>query len=87
MKRIVEEEFDAAFEEVDVIIAPSSAIPAPLLGESEVEVAGKKQALAANAGADESSHECEREPLHRTPVRIHRFGIAGRDAACRATLR
>ncbi len=45
MKRIVEEEFDAAFEEVDVIIAPSSAIPAPLLGESEVEVAGKKQAL------------------------------------------
>lgn len=45
MKRIVEEEFDAAFEEVDAIIAPSSAIPASLLGESEVEVVGKKQAL------------------------------------------
>lgn len=45
MKRIVEEEFDAAFEEVDAIIAPSSPIPAPLLGQSEVEVSGKKQAL------------------------------------------
>jgi aspartyl-tRNA(Asn)/glutamyl-tRNA(Gln) amidotransferase subunit A len=45
MKRIVEQEFDAAFEEVDAIIAPSSPIPAPLLGQTEVEVDGKKEGL------------------------------------------
>lgn len=45
MKRIVEEEFDAVFEEVDAIIAPSSPVPAPLMGQSEVMAGGKMQGL------------------------------------------
>jgi aspartyl-tRNA(Asn)/glutamyl-tRNA(Gln) amidotransferase subunit A len=45
MKRVVEEEFDAVLQEVDAIIAPSSAIPAPLHGQSEVNIGGKMQGL------------------------------------------
>jgi aspartyl-tRNA(Asn)/glutamyl-tRNA(Gln) amidotransferase subunit A len=43
IKRVVEVEFDNAFEHVDAIVAPASPIPAPLLGQSEIEIAGKIQ--------------------------------------------
>jgi aspartyl-tRNA(Asn)/glutamyl-tRNA(Gln) amidotransferase subunit A len=45
MKRVVEAEFDAAFEYVDAIVAPASPIPAPQLGQNEIEIAGKTQAV------------------------------------------
>lgn len=45
MKRLVEQEFDAVLERVDAIVAPSSPIPAPLHGQSEVNVDGTKQGL------------------------------------------
>ena len=38
-------EFDSAFERVDVILAPSSPIPAPHVGEEEVEIAGEKETM------------------------------------------
>jgi aspartyl-tRNA(Asn)/glutamyl-tRNA(Gln) amidotransferase subunit A len=45
MKHLVEEEFDAVLQGVDAIIAPSSPIPAPLHGQSEVNVDGTKHGL------------------------------------------
>jgi aspartyl-tRNA(Asn)/glutamyl-tRNA(Gln) amidotransferase subunit A len=45
MKRLVEEEFDTVLQGVDAIIAPSSPVPAPLHGQSDVIVDGKKQGL------------------------------------------
>ncbi len=42
-KRKVEEDFAAAFEKVDAIIAPTSPITAPLIGESEVPIAGQRE--------------------------------------------
>lgn len=44
-KRVVEAEFDAIFEQVDAILAPSSPIAAPALGQNEVEIAGKPQPI------------------------------------------
>lgn len=38
-------EFGAAFERVDVILAPSSPIPAPHVGKEEVETAGEKETM------------------------------------------
>lgn len=38
-------EFDAAFERVDVILAPASPIPAPHVGEEEIEIAGEKETM------------------------------------------
>jgi aspartyl-tRNA(Asn)/glutamyl-tRNA(Gln) amidotransferase subunit A len=46
-KRVVEAEFGNAFKDVDVIVAPASPIPAPLLGENEVEIAGGKYTVRA----------------------------------------
>ncbi|HTS12978.1 MAG TPA: amidase [Candidatus Limnocylindrales bacterium] len=40
-----EKDFQGAFERVDVILAPSSAIPAPLIGQAEVEIAGEKETV------------------------------------------
>ena len=42
-KRKVAEDFAAAFENVDVIIAPTSPIPAPPIGKSEVPIAGQRE--------------------------------------------
>ncbi len=42
-KREVEQDFASAFEKVDAIIAPTSPITAPLIGESEVHVAGQRE--------------------------------------------
>ena len=42
-KREMTEDFAAAFEKVDAIIAPTSPITAPLIGESEVHVAGQRE--------------------------------------------
>lgn len=38
-------EFDAAFERVDVILAPASPIPATHVGEEEIEIAGEKETM------------------------------------------
>jgi aspartyl-tRNA(Asn)/glutamyl-tRNA(Gln) amidotransferase subunit A len=42
-KRKVEEDFAAAFEKVDVIIAPTSPMPAPPIGKREVPIAGQRE--------------------------------------------
>jgi aspartyl-tRNA(Asn)/glutamyl-tRNA(Gln) amidotransferase subunit A len=42
-KREVEQDFASAFEKVDAIVAPTSPITAPLIGESEVHVAGQRE--------------------------------------------
>ncbi|HXJ17104.1 MAG TPA: amidase [Candidatus Polarisedimenticolia bacterium] len=42
-RREVEEDFAAAFERVDVIVAPTSPIPAPPIGTTEVRVAGERE--------------------------------------------
>ncbi len=46
-KALVEAEFDEAFEDVDVIVAPASPIPAPLIGENEIAIAGGKHTVRA----------------------------------------
>ena len=46
-KALVESEFDKAFEDVDVIVAPACPIPAPLIGENEIEIAGEKHTVRA----------------------------------------
>jgi aspartyl-tRNA(Asn)/glutamyl-tRNA(Gln) amidotransferase subunit A len=45
VKRSLEKDFDAAFEQVDAILAPASPIPAPRIGENEAEVNGKKDTV------------------------------------------
>ncbi|MBZ5694335.1 MAG: amidase [Acidobacteriia bacterium] len=42
-RREVEEDFRAAFEHVDAIVTPTSPIPAPRIGESEVHIAGERE--------------------------------------------
>jgi aspartyl-tRNA(Asn)/glutamyl-tRNA(Gln) amidotransferase subunit A len=42
-RREVEEDFAVAFEHVDAIIAPTSPIAAPLVGEGEVRVEGQRE--------------------------------------------
>ena len=42
-RREVEEDFAAAFERVDVIVAPTSPIPAPRVGTTEVRITGERE--------------------------------------------
>ena len=42
-RRLVQADFDAALEKVDAIIAPTSPIPAPPIGTSQVRVAGERE--------------------------------------------
>jgi aspartyl-tRNA(Asn)/glutamyl-tRNA(Gln) amidotransferase subunit A len=42
-RREIVEDFEAAFEEVDVILAPTSPIPAPRIGEGQVRVTGERE--------------------------------------------
>jgi aspartyl-tRNA(Asn)/glutamyl-tRNA(Gln) amidotransferase subunit A len=44
-KAIAEKEFEAAFERVDAILAPASAIPAPLVGHVEVTNNGETETV------------------------------------------
>jgi aspartyl-tRNA(Asn)/glutamyl-tRNA(Gln) amidotransferase subunit A len=64
-KARVEAEFDKAFEDVDVIVAPASPIPAPMIGENEIAIAGGKQTVRAPP-------QCKRKPRALDPVWIHR---------------
>lgn len=45
VKRALECDFAAAFERVDAILAPASPIPAPRIGENEVELNGRKETI------------------------------------------
>ena len=42
-RREVEEDFDRIFGEVDVIVAPTSPIPAPPIGATDIRVAGERE--------------------------------------------
>lgn len=42
-RRTVQADFDAALEKVDVILAPTSPIAAPRIGESQVRIAGERE--------------------------------------------
>jgi aspartyl-tRNA(Asn)/glutamyl-tRNA(Gln) amidotransferase subunit A len=44
-KRRMEADFDEAFKRVDAIIAPTLPVAAPLLGESDVTIEGKKETV------------------------------------------
>jgi aspartyl-tRNA(Asn)/glutamyl-tRNA(Gln) amidotransferase subunit A len=44
-KRELTQEFDAAFERYDAIVAPASPIPAPRIGEKEVVIAGDAETV------------------------------------------
>ena len=44
-KRALERDFDTAFEKVDAILAPASPIPAPRIGEQEVDIGGRKESV------------------------------------------
>jgi aspartyl-tRNA(Asn)/glutamyl-tRNA(Gln) amidotransferase subunit A len=45
MKRMLERDFDGALDRVDAILAPASPIPAPRLGQNEVEIGGAKDSV------------------------------------------
>ncbi len=42
-RKEVEEDFRAAFERVDILVAPTSPIPAPRIGEGSVRIAGERE--------------------------------------------
>jgi aspartyl-tRNA(Asn)/glutamyl-tRNA(Gln) amidotransferase subunit A len=42
-RREIAGDFEAAFEKVDVILAPTSPIPAPRVGETEVRITGERE--------------------------------------------
>jgi len=42
-RRTVMAEFDAAFERADVLVAPSTPIPAPRIGDTQIRVAGQRE--------------------------------------------
>ena len=42
-RREIAEDFEAAFEDVDIILAPTSPIPAPRIGENEVRAPGERE--------------------------------------------
>jgi aspartyl-tRNA(Asn)/glutamyl-tRNA(Gln) amidotransferase subunit A len=44
-KREAEADFDAAFERVDVIVAPSAPIAAPRIGQREIDIDGEKETV------------------------------------------
>lgn len=45
VKRLLERDFDAAFEHVDAIVAPASPIPAPRVGQNEVAIGGERESV------------------------------------------
>jgi aspartyl-tRNA(Asn)/glutamyl-tRNA(Gln) amidotransferase subunit A len=45
VKRGITSDFDAAFEHLDAIVAPTLPVPAPRLGTREMEVAGEKETV------------------------------------------
>ena len=89
VKREVTKDFDTAFNKVAVIIAPSSAIPAPHLGEHEVEIAGARETVRsalvrANRPANLSGHPAISIPCGFTrddlPVGMQLIGAPRFDA-------
>jgi aspartyl-tRNA(Asn)/glutamyl-tRNA(Gln) amidotransferase subunit A len=73
VKRMLRRDFDNAFERVDAILAPASAIPAPRLGENEVEIGGEKAAVrgllvGASRPANFTGHPALAMPCGFTPA-------------------
>jgi aspartyl-tRNA(Asn)/glutamyl-tRNA(Gln) amidotransferase subunit A len=65
-------DFDNAFERVDAILAPASPIPAPRLGENEVEIGGEEAAVrgllvGASRPANFTGHPALSVPCGFTP--------------------
>ncbi len=77
VKKMLRRDFDNAFERVDAILAPASPIPAPRLGENEVEIGGGKAAVRGAAGGRVPAGELYRTSGIIGSVRIHARGIAG----------
>jgi aspartyl-tRNA(Asn)/glutamyl-tRNA(Gln) amidotransferase subunit A len=73
VKRMLRRDFDNAFERVDAILAPASPIPAPGLGENEVEIAGEKAGVrgllvGASRPANFTGHPALAVPCGFTPA-------------------
>jgi aspartyl-tRNA(Asn)/glutamyl-tRNA(Gln) amidotransferase subunit A len=45
VKRALTADFEDAFKQVDVIVAPASPVPAPRIGQDEIEAGGKKDTV------------------------------------------
>lgn len=76
-------DFDAAFEQVDAIVAPATPIPAPRLGETEVMVGGRMEPIRSllvgvNRPADFTGHPAMAVPCgftrERLPVGLQLIG-------------
>jgi aspartyl-tRNA(Asn)/glutamyl-tRNA(Gln) amidotransferase subunit A len=73
VKKMLRRDFDNAFERVDAILAPASPIPAPMLGENEVEIEGEKAAVrgllvGASRPANFTGHPALAVPCGFTPA-------------------
>ena len=73
VKKMLRRDFDNAFEDVDAILAPASPIPAPGLGENEVEIAGEKAGVrgllvGASRPANFTGHPALAVPCGFTPA-------------------
>ncbi|HYL47700.1 MAG TPA: amidase [Candidatus Limnocylindrales bacterium] len=75
MKREIAKNFDAAFERVDLIVAPALPVAAPRLGTKEMEIAGEKETVRSafvrlNRPANFTGH-----PAISVPCGITRAGL------------
>jgi aspartyl-tRNA(Asn)/glutamyl-tRNA(Gln) amidotransferase subunit A len=73
VRRMLRRDFDNAFERVDAILAPASPIPAPRLGENEVEISGEKAGVrgllvGASRPANFTGHPALSVPCGFTPA-------------------
>ncbi len=86
-RREIAEDFEAAFEDVDIILAPTSPIPAPRIGEKRgTRSRRKRNDRARRTAAADAAGECHRVSGHFDSLRIHARGLAGGIAAARPAL-
>jgi len=75
VKREITAEFDSVFQDVDAILAPTLPITAPLIGEKEVSIGGKKETVRSalvrlNRPANLTGH-----PAMSLPCGLTRSGL------------